>query len=160
MIGIAAELVQRSERTRALPIAHRSDRRPFPMKVRPHVGASLAAGLTYEPRLQIGKPDVIRPLIRADRDRMAATIVRTIDQETAHAGGAHLSEGDLLRADDGGHAPMIPPIAPVCEAARNGGLPSVMHPSWISGMRALGLRVRTKRFARNIARQVPQKRRD
>jgi hypothetical protein len=54
------------------------------LKVRPHVGASLAARLAHETRLQVGEPDVIRPLICADRDRVAAMIVRAIDQETAH----------------------------------------------------------------------------
>ena len=41
------------------------------MKVRPDVGASLAAGLADKPGLEIRKPDVISPLFRADRDRMA-----------------------------------------------------------------------------------------
>ena len=35
---------------------------------------------------------------------MAAVIIRTVDQETANATGAHLSEGDLL-AGESGHAP-------------------------------------------------------
>jgi hypothetical protein len=52
---------------------------------RPNVGASLAASLADEPRFQIGQPDVIGPLVGADRDRMAAAIVRAIDQDAAHA---------------------------------------------------------------------------
>jgi hypothetical protein len=76
------------------------------MKVRPNIGAPLAAGRAYEPRLEIGKPDVIRPGICADRGGMAAPIIRAIDQNAADAGVAHLSEGDLLRATDGGHAPL------------------------------------------------------
>jgi hypothetical protein len=75
------------------------------MKVRPDVSASRAAGLAYEPRLEIGKPDVIRPLIAADRDRVAAAKVLAIDQDTAQAGRAHFAEGNLLRAGEGGHAP-------------------------------------------------------
>ena len=49
---------------------------------------------------------MIRPLICADRDRMAAAIICVIDQETAHAGGAHFAEGNFLRA---GHAPIEAP---------------------------------------------------
>jgi hypothetical protein len=68
------------------------------MKVRPDVGALPATGLTSEQGFDIGQPDVIGPSIGADRSRMAAMIVRAIDQET------HFSEGNLLRARDGGHA--------------------------------------------------------
>jgi hypothetical protein len=35
--------------------------------------------------------------------------VRAIDEDTANAGSAHFSKGDLLLAGEGGHAPMIPP---------------------------------------------------
>jgi hypothetical protein len=62
--------------------------------------------------LQIRQPDVNRPSVAADRDPVAAAIVRAIDQETAHAGGAHLSNGDLLRA-----CPIIAPTGPGGEAA-------------------------------------------
>jgi hypothetical protein len=68
------------------------------MKVRPDVSASLAAGLANEPRFQIGEPDVVGPWVRAERNRLAAMIVRAIDQDAMHASVAHLSEGDLLRA--------------------------------------------------------------
>ena len=54
------------------------------MKVRPDVGASLAAGLAHEAWLKIGKP-MIRPFIRVDRDRVAAMEIRAINQDTAHA---------------------------------------------------------------------------
>src|SRR5271168_3590250 len=74
------------------------------MEVRPHVSASLAAGFAYEPRLEIGKPDVIWPLLCADRDRVAALVIRAINQDAAHARVAHLSKGDLLWSADGGHA--------------------------------------------------------
>jgi hypothetical protein len=72
-------------RLSALAIAHRGDVRLVPMKVRPDVGASLAAGLAHEAWLKIGKPDVIRPFIRVDRDRVAAMEIRAINQDTAHA---------------------------------------------------------------------------
>ena len=79
---------------------------PMTMPVRPDVGASLAAGLANEPCFKIGEPDVIGPLVCADRDRVAAMMVRAIDQDSAHASGAHLGEGDLLWAGEGGHAPL------------------------------------------------------
>jgi hypothetical protein len=74
------------------------------MKVRPDVGASLAAAYANKPRFQIGKPDVIGPLVCADRDRVAALVIRAIDKDAAHAALAHLSEGDFLRAGESGHA--------------------------------------------------------
>jgi hypothetical protein len=43
-------------------ISHCRDGLPLPMKVRPDVSASLAAGFAYEPRLDVGQPDAIRPL--------------------------------------------------------------------------------------------------
>jgi hypothetical protein len=93
----------------ALAIAHSRYGLLVPMKVRPDVSASLAAAFADEAGLNIGEPDVVRPLVRADRDRVAAVIVRAIDQDAAHAGLAHLGERDLSRAV-GWHAPMIPPI--------------------------------------------------
>src|SRR6266478_3151175 len=67
----------RHDQSGSHPIAHRRDRRRLvPMKVRPNVGTSLAAGLANEPRLEIGQPETIRPLVRADRYRVAAAIVR------------------------------------------------------------------------------------
>jgi hypothetical protein len=61
--------------------------------------------LASEQRFDVGKPDVIRPSVAADRDRVAAPIIGAIDQETANAGGAHFGEGDLL-AGGFGHAPL------------------------------------------------------
>jgi len=55
------------------------------MEVRPNVSAFKPAGLADEARLKIGEPDLIRPLLCADCDRMAAMIIRAIDQETADA---------------------------------------------------------------------------
>ena len=68
----------------------------LPIEIRPDIGAFLATRLAR--KFDIGQPDVIGPSIGADRSRMAAMIVRAIDQET------HFSEGNLLRARDGGHA--------------------------------------------------------
>jgi hypothetical protein len=48
-------------------------------------------------------PDVIRPMVPADCDPVAAFVIRAIDQETANPSGAHLGEGDLL-AGRFGHA--------------------------------------------------------
>jgi hypothetical protein len=62
-----------------------------------------------EPRLQIRQPNVIRPLIAADSDPMAAMIIRAIDQRTANASSAHFCERDFLGPV--GHTPMITPIA-------------------------------------------------
>jgi hypothetical protein len=56
---------------------------------------SLAACCAHEPGLD-GKPDIVRPLIAADRDVVAAVIIGAIDQNTANAHLAHLGEGDLL----------------------------------------------------------------
>jgi hypothetical protein len=66
------------------------------MEVRADFRAFPAAGLAGEFRFDVAKPDVIRPSVAADRDRVAAPIIGAIDQETANAGGAHLGEGDLL----------------------------------------------------------------
>ena len=70
----------------------------FPVEIRPHVGAALAAGLAHETMLYVGRAKVIGPLIAADRDRVAAAVVGSIDQEPAHAHVAHVAERDLLRA--------------------------------------------------------------
>ena len=91
-----------SERTRTLTIAHRRDRILVPIKVRPDVGAFLAAGFAYEPCFQIGEPDVIRPLVCGDGRGVAALIVRAIDQDRAHASRAHFCKCDLLLVCEGG----------------------------------------------------------
>jgi hypothetical protein len=78
----------------------------FPVEIRTDIGASLAACLAGKLCLNVGQSDVIRPSIAGDRCRMAAAIIRAIDQETTHAGSAHFGEGDLLRAAivrEGGH---------------------------------------------------------
>ena len=79
----------------------RKQRNPFQaslcLPIRPHVCLSLAACRAHEPRLKVGKPDIVRPLIGADRDVVAELVIRTIDQHAANAGVAHFAEGDGLR---------------------------------------------------------------
>ena len=72
------------------------------MKIRPDVGAAPAARLTDEAIFDVGQPDIVRPLIGADRDVVAALVIAAIDQDAANAGFAHLAKGDLLGS---GHAP-------------------------------------------------------
>jgi hypothetical protein len=77
------------------------------LPIGPHIRAAPAASLAGKPRLEIGQPDVIRPSVGADRCVVAATIIGTVDQETANASGAHFGEGDfLLSRGEGGHAPL------------------------------------------------------
>ena len=76
----------------------------LPIEIRADISAPQAASLADEQELQVGQPNVIRPSVAADRCPMAALVIRAIDQETANAGTAHLSEGDLL-AGELGHGP-------------------------------------------------------
>jgi len=46
------------------------------------------------------QPDVIGPSVRAHGRRVAAPIIRTIDQQAANAGDAHLAQSDFLLAHD------------------------------------------------------------
>jgi len=73
---------------------------PARIEVRSDVGTLGAASPTNKSLFKVGEPDMIGPLVRADRDRMAAAKVRAIDQEAANA-----AEGDVLRAGEGGHGP-------------------------------------------------------
>ena len=47
---------------------------------------------------EFGQADFIATFVATDSGPMAALIVRAIDQQVANARGAHLSEGDPLRA--------------------------------------------------------------
>jgi hypothetical protein len=47
--------------------------------------------------LDVGQPDVVSPAIGAETSPVTAAVIRTIDQDAAHAGRAHFSESDLLR---------------------------------------------------------------
>jgi hypothetical protein len=69
-----------------------------------------------------GQPDIIRPSVAADRDRVAAPMIGAIDQETANATGSHFSEGDLLGTGEGGHALFKPDRSG--ETIANGGMTS------------------------------------
>lgn len=64
------------------------------LEVGPDVGATVAAGLTNVPRLEIGQPHFVRPEIGVRRDVMPAV---AIDQDAAQAHLAHLAERDLER---------------------------------------------------------------
>ena len=66
------------------------------MKIRPHIGPSLAACRADEPIFDVGEPEIVGPLVGANRGRVAAVVVGAIDQDAAHAGFAHFAEGDLL----------------------------------------------------------------
>jgi hypothetical protein len=43
-----------------------------PIEIRPHVGASLPARLADEPIFDVGEPDIVRPLVGAGCDVVAA----------------------------------------------------------------------------------------
>jgi hypothetical protein len=81
------------------------------LPIGPDIGAAAAACLADERPLDIGKPDLIRPPIAADRAPMAAPEIRAIDQEAANARSAHFTQRNLLlaticgtAAGEGGHA--------------------------------------------------------
>ncbi len=93
-----------------------------PMEIRPNICASLSAGLADELQLDIGQPNIISPSVAADRGRTAAVVVRAIDQQAPHAGGSHLSEGDLL-VGEGGHRERMEPDGGVGKPLRIEGWP-------------------------------------
>jgi len=66
------------------------------VKVWPDVRAAPAARLAGEPGLNVGKSDIIRPSVAADRRPMAALVIRAIDQQAANATGTHFSKSDFL----------------------------------------------------------------
>ena len=53
------------------------------------------------------RPHVIGPAIGEGFDRMAAFVIRAIDQHTPHAAGAHFAERDFLRVVVCGHSRII-----------------------------------------------------
>ncbi len=61
----------------------------FPVEVWPNIGASLAAGVTDEQRLDIGEPNIVGRLIAAACGRVAALVVREAGRERpfCEAGG-------------------------------------------------------------------------
>jgi hypothetical protein len=78
-------------------MAHHGDRHPIPIEIRPYVCATLSTGPADKPRLKIGQPDIIRPAIGVDRDRLTAPVVGAIDQDAAHAHLEHLAERNFSR---------------------------------------------------------------
>lgn len=66
---------------------------PILLKQWPDIGALGTASLANELRFKIGQPNVIGPLLAADFHRIAAVIVRAIDQQPADAGRSHFPEG-------------------------------------------------------------------
>ena len=85
-------------------MAHHPDRCLAPIEIRPHARATLAAGSAHKPRFDIGQSDIIRPVVAADRDRVATSVVGAIDDQPAHTALAHLGERDLF----GGRSMVIP----------------------------------------------------
>jgi len=76
-------------------VSRRSPRPPTSSpKIRPHIRAPLAAGAADEVRLDIGQPDIIVPSLGADRDRVAALVIRAVDQNADQA-HRQFPEGDL-----------------------------------------------------------------
>jgi hypothetical protein len=71
----------------------------IPVEIRADISASLAANLAGESGLDIGQPNVILPLVAADRGPMAALVIRATDQQTAYTGSAHFGEGDFLAGE-------------------------------------------------------------
>jgi hypothetical protein len=90
---------------RVSSVTHRAPGLLLPIEIRTDIGAPFATSLAGEPWLQIGQPDAIRPSVAADTCPKAALVIQAIDQQTANASGAHLGEGDLRLAGEGGHAP-------------------------------------------------------
>ena len=72
----------------------------FPVEVWPNIGASLAAGLTDEQRLDIGEPNIVGRLIAAACGRVAALVVRAVDQHAPNAHFAKLAECEFLFAGE------------------------------------------------------------
>jgi hypothetical protein len=61
-----------------------------------------------EARLDIAQPDIVGPMVSDHLDGVRTPIVRAIDQEAAHIGGAHFGQSYFLGAVE--HGPMIAPI--------------------------------------------------
>ena len=72
----------------------------FTIEVRPHICTALAADPAGEALLDIGQSGIIGPAITADRDRVAAAVIRAVDQETANemtASGQKRKFGPVVR---------------------------------------------------------------
>ena len=75
-------------------------------KERPNICTTLAARLANEVRLNVGKPQVIRPAIGGQGSGVAAPIVAAEDHDARHPGLPHLAERDFFR-----HAAIQAPLA-------------------------------------------------
>ena len=81
-----------------LPIPHHAYLLPVPIEVRPYICAALAADPAAKPRLNIGQPEIIRPVVGTNGHRVAAAEVGAIDKQSTNAHIAHFCERDLGRA--------------------------------------------------------------
>jgi hypothetical protein len=66
------------------------------VKLRPHLGAALAAACAGKARFDVREPDIISPTVSIGLDAVRTAVIATIDQDIAHAAGAHLAEGDFV----------------------------------------------------------------
>jgi hypothetical protein len=64
-----------------LTTSRRSCTRFVLIEIRSNFGAAIAASPANETRLQIGQPQIIRPLIGTGRNQMASSKVAAIDQQ-------------------------------------------------------------------------------
>jgi hypothetical protein len=88
-----------------VPVTHRTDnsgvrsskpRQPLILApVRAYIASTQTAATANE-TAGVGKANVIGPAIPANLNGMRAVMIGAIDQQAAHAGFAHFTEGDLL----------------------------------------------------------------
>jgi hypothetical protein len=91
LTGCASWSAEPSRLAASAPNQRPCRRREF----RPHVPAALAAGGADETRLDVRQPNVVRPAVGADLDRVAASVVAAIDQHLTDAGFAQLADGEF-----------------------------------------------------------------
>jgi len=84
-----------SARRRSRAASHSRIVAIVPIPIWPDIGASSSARLTNEQRLKIRQPNMVRPSIPADPDRVR-TPVRAINQDAANARRSHFPKGDFL----------------------------------------------------------------
>jgi len=64
-------------------------------KQRSNIGAAVPTSLTGELRLEVGQPDIIRPLAGIDHYRMRALVVAAVDEKPGRARRPHFPESDF-----------------------------------------------------------------
>jgi hypothetical protein len=103
-----------------VPVARRADE----LKIRPNIGAFLAARLTGE-----------QGSISESRTSSGQRSILTVDQHTAEAGIAHLGKGYFLRsAGEGGHAAIeAPALGPRNRSRANGACGRIDHAGLVVG---------------------------